>query len=53
MGSTRIIISVAIEKPAFAYQLLVILMHVPGTDLSQALLIGVHCHIDEAAVASI
>lgn len=45
--------SVAIEKPAFAYQLPVTLMQVPGMDLSQARSIGVHCQIDAAVVASI
>lgn len=52
MGSTKIKMSVAIEKLAFEYQFPVMLMHVPGIDLSQARLIGVHCQIDDAVVAS-
>lgn len=34
--------SVAIEKPAFAYQLVVISMHDPGMVLFQARATGVH-----------
>jgi hypothetical protein len=44
------ITSVAIEKPALAYQFAVMLMHVPGMVLSHALGIGVHCHIEDAVV---
>jgi hypothetical protein len=40
------ITSVAMEKPAFAYQFIVILMQVPGIDLSQARGRGVHWKIE-------
>jgi hypothetical protein len=43
--------SVAIEKPAFAYQFLVRLIHVGCIDLSQAPLMGLHCQMDDAVVA--
>lgn len=45
--------SVAIENPAFAYQFMVSEIQVPGIVLSQALGIGLHCHIEEAEVATI
>lgn len=42
MGSTRMIRSVVMEKPALAYQFLVMSRHVPATLLFQALDIGMH-----------
>lgn len=45
-------ISVAIEKPALAYQFMVRLMQVPGMVLSQARGMGVHCQMEEAEVAT-
>lgn len=51
-GSAMMRISVAIENPAFAYQFIVSEIQVPGIVLSQALGIGVHCHIEEAEVAT-
>lgn len=42
IGNTKIMTSVIIEKPAFAYQFMVILMQVPGIVLSHARATGVH-----------
>jgi hypothetical protein len=44
--------SVAIEKPALAYQLVVMSMHDPGIDLSQARVTGVHWKIDAKNAAT-
>lgn len=52
IGSARMMTSVAIENPALAYQLPVMLMQEPGMDLSQARAIGLHCHTDDAVVAN-
>lgn len=46
IGRSRMIVSVAIEKPALAYQFFSILMQDPGTDLSHALSTGVHWNTD-------
>lgn len=51
IGSAKMITSVAIEKAALAYQLAVMLIQVPGMDLSHALGTGVHCHMEDAVVA--
>lgn len=45
IGSSRMMASVAIEKPALAYQFMVMLIHVPGIDLSHARATGVHWKI--------
>ena len=45
IGNIRMITSVAIEKPALAYQFIVILIHDPGIDLSHARATGVHWKI--------
>ena len=46
-------ISVAIENPAFAYQFAVISMQDPGMVLFQALATGVHWNIDAKNAATI
>ena len=51
IGNSRIITSVAIEKPALAYQFLVISIHVPVIVLSQARATGVHWNIAAAVEA--
>lgn len=45
-------ISVAIENPALAYQLVVILMHEPGMVLFQALATGMHWNIEAKNAAT-
>lgn len=52
MGRHRIKTSVAMEKPALAYQFFVRLMHSGLIDLSQAPSMGLHCHIEEHVVAT-
>ena len=52
MGSSKIKISVEIEKPALAYQFLVRLIQVEWTDLSQAPLMGLHWKMEEKVVAT-
>jgi hypothetical protein len=51
IGNTNIITSVAMEKPAFAYQFMVMLMQVPGIVLSHARATGVHWKIEAAVDA--
>jgi hypothetical protein len=51
IGNNRMMTSVAIEKPALAYQFIVMLIHVPGIDLSHARATGVHWKIAAAVEA--
>jgi hypothetical protein len=51
IGSSKIMASVAIENPALAYQFIVMLIHVPGIDLSHARATGVHWKIAAAVDA--
>jgi hypothetical protein len=51
IGSSKIMASVAIENPALAYQFIVMLIHVPGIDLSHARATGVHWNIAAAVDA--
>jgi hypothetical protein len=53
IGINNMMTSVAIEKPAFANQFCVILIHVPGMLLFQARGIGVHWKIAAKVVATI
>jgi len=52
MGSARMRTSVAMEKPALAYQFLVKSIQVPATVLSQARGTGLHCQTEAAKVAT-
>jgi len=51
MGNNRMMTSVAIEKPAFTYQFMVMFIHVPGIVLSHARATGVHWKIAAAVEA--
>lgn len=52
MGSNKTSTSVAIEKPAFAYQFLVKSTQRGETALFQAPSTGLHCQMDEQVVAT-